>query len=308
MAVSVRISRADAARLLRLAGAAALSALLPGPAAAGGMSDSSRAVLSVSVQPARNRCFPERVEVTGLLTARTLVDVSAEREGLRVVQVLADPLAPVAPGQVLARLAPLEGPPDASGGAALRAPVAGYVLRSGAVAGQPVSAQRGPLFQIVQGGALDLQAEVPIPDLARLATGQSVSVKPLGLPEVAGRIRRVERSTDPTTQSGRVTVALTGESEARVGTFARGTVSLGERCGVGVPYAAVQYERDATIVQVAAGDRIETRQVELGLLAGDTVEVRSGLGESDMVVVRAGAFLREGDLVHPIPVPEQAAR
>jgi hypothetical protein len=38
----------------------------------------------------------------------------------------------------------------------------------------------------------------------------------------------------------------------------------------------------------------------VGLLSGGQVEIRDGLNEGDVVVARAGALLREGDLVRPV--------
>jgi len=37
----------------------------------------------------------------------------------------------------------------------------------------------------------------------------------------------------------------------------------------------------------------------VGLTEGGDVEIRDGLGEGEAVVMRAGAFLRDGDRVRP---------
>lgn len=279
--------------------AAMLAPLLAGTATAA--EDTRADVLAVSVTWARSTCFEERIEVTGTLVPRQQVDVLPEREGFKVQQVLANPLDTVTAGQVLARLLPMDGSGGAAAAVPVRAPVAGTVLR-GTSAGLPASARLGPLFQIVQGGDLDLQAEVPLQELGKLATGQNVTVRPLGLPELRAKVLRVEPLADAASQLGRVRIGLFAAAEARVGTFARGIVVVAKRCGVGVPYSAVLYEPDATIVQVVADGRIESRQVEVGLLAGGQAEIRSGVGEADSVVVRAGPFVRDGEPVRAIPV------
>ena len=51
------------------------------------------------------------------------------------------------------------------------------------------------------------------------------------------------------------------------------------------------------------GNKIEQRIVKVGLTAGDLIEVKDGLEEGDVVVTRAGTFLRDGDVVRPV-VPE----
>ena len=293
-----RFRRIDRAGHAALTLAALVAAALPASAAE---TTAESTALSVSVRQSRTMCFQDRVEVTGVLVARQEVDVAPDREGLKVSQILVEPLDEVSPGQVLARLTAMEGPAT---DAAVRTPVAGLVVRSSARLGMPASPRQGPLFQIIVRGEIDLQAEVPIPDLAKLAVGQAVSVKPLGSPEMPASIRQVEAGADAATQLGRVRIAIGAAPDLRVGTFARGVVAVGERCGIGVPYSAVMYEPDATIVHVVNGDRIETRQVAVGLLAGDNAEIRSGLSETDLVVIRAGAFLREGDQVKPIVVRE----
>jgi hypothetical protein len=40
--------------------------------------------------------------------------------------------------------------------------------------------------------------------------------------------------------------------------------------------------------------------VETGLMQAGQVEIRDGVQEGDIVVVRAGALLREGDPVRPV--------
>jgi hypothetical protein len=80
----------------------------------------------------------------------------------------------------------------------------------------------------------------------------------------------------------------------------RAIVKTGESCGIAVPLTAILYGSAGTVVQVVRRQRVETRRVEVGLLAGGQVEVREGLSDGDVVVARAGALLREGDPVRPV--------
>ncbi|MDP4025815.1 HlyD family efflux transporter periplasmic adaptor subunit [Methylobacterium sp. NEAU 140] len=290
-------ARGRGAALLAAAWVAAVPAIGAAPRSAAADAP-RRAALSVSVSPARAQCFTDRVEVTGTLAPHQQVDVGAEREGLKAAQILARPLDIVTAGQALARLVPADGPESAA--VTVRAPVAGVVLRSQGTVGQPVSPRQGPMFQLIAGGELDLVAEAPLADLGRIRLDQPVTVRALGGAEIQGRVRRIDPAAEPAAQVGRLRIGLGANPDLRTGTFARGVVTVGRRCGVGVSYSAVQYEPDGTIVQVVAGDRIETRQVSVGLLDGTDAEILSGLSEADLVVVRAGPFVREGDLVEPI--------
>lgn len=285
---------------MRNASALGLAAVLAcGPASAA--DETAPAGLSVSVRPARTVCFADRVEVTGVLVPRQEIDVGVEREGFKVVQVLVEPRDAVAAGQALANLAPIDGTPNGSGTVSIRASVAGTVLRSNARVGSPVSPRQEALFQIAPRGEVDLKVDVALADLSKLAIRQVVTVKPLGLSEVSGKVRHVDPTLDPASQLGRARIAIDAAAgEMRIGTFARGVIALGERCGIGVPYSSIQYESDGTIVHTVEDDRIVTRPVTTGLLSGTDIEIRTGLTAADRVVVRAGAFLRDGDRVNPI--------
>ena len=57
---------------------------------------------------------------------------------------------------------------------------------------------------------------------------------------------------------------------------------------------------EGPVVQVIRDNRIETRRVVVGLFAESKVQIREGLAEGDIVVVKAGAFLREADRVRPV--------
>ena len=86
----------------------------------------------------------------------------------------------------------------------------------------------------------------------------------------------------------------------RAGTFARATVTLGQSCGIAIPLSAVLYGREGAVVQVVRGQRVETRAVTTGLTSDGKVQITKGLAEGDTVVMRAGAFLRDGDRVRPV--------
>jgi HlyD family secretion protein len=54
-------------------------------------------------------------------------------------------------------------------------------------------------------------------------------------------------------------------------------------------------------VQVVVDGTVQTRAVRTGLSADGFVEIVEGLRSGEEVVARAGSFLREGDVVRPVP-------
>src|SRR5262249_36021258 len=105
-------------------------------------------------------------------------------------------------------------------------------------------------------------------------------------------------------QLAQVRIYIGSDQRLRPGVFGRANINAGERCGVGVPLSAVLYAPEGAIVRTIQDGRIITRRVTAGLIAGDQIEVREGLSAGDIIVLRAGAFLRDGDRVRPIPADQ----
>ncbi|MCJ2043889.1 efflux RND transporter periplasmic adaptor subunit [Methylobacterium sp. J-078] len=254
--------------------------------------------LAVAVAPPHRGCFKDEALIGGVVVPRREVDVRPDLDTYRVLSIATAPLASVSAGDVLARIVRVGAPESAA--LATRAPISGLVGRIGASPGETMSPASPPLFQIIAQGEYDLAAEVPLATLARLAPGQSAVLTPLGGSDLPGQVRTVAKPADPATQSGRVRVQIKEAGDLRQGTFARAVVRIDGRCGLAVPSAAVMIGPEGRFVYVADGDRIEARPVATGLTEGDTIEVKSGVKADDLVVLRAGPFLREGATITPV--------
>ena len=254
--------------------------------------------MAVTVVRASRSCFPDTVRVTGTLVPREEAQVMPDSDGLRITQVLVEEGEMVTAGKVLARLARVEG----SGASSVQAPSAGLVASRNARVGDIVSIAAGPLFRIIVDGELELAAEVPATRMAKLAPGQVARVELGGTGALGGRVRATSPEIDAATQTGRARIAIDRSDALRAGLFARAIVEVGESCGVAVPVSALLYGPVGSVVQVVRDNRIETRPVPVGLLSGPQVEIREGINDGDLVVARAGSFLREGDRVVPVVV------
>ena len=250
---------------------------------------------AVTVITAAKSCFPNVVEAFGIIVPREETMARSERPGLKVAEILTDPGETVAAGQNLARLVLPEG-----GTTLVTAPVAGLVLSSTATIGAVASPRGEALFTIIARGEFDLVAMVPTEDLPKLAVNQPARIRIVGAGEVEGKVRRVASTVEPNSQLGQVFVSVTTNRKLLVNSSGRAIIKTGQSCGVSVPLTAVLYGSAGTVVQVVRRARIETKRVEVGLMAGGQVEIRDGLTEGDIVVARAGAILREGDPVRPV--------
>jgi len=64
--------------------------------------------------------------------------------------------------------------------------------------------------------------------------------------------------------------------------------------------SAVLTRDGAATVKVVKDGRIETRKVTVGMRSGGQVEIMDGLRDGELVVVRSGMLLRDGDAVRPV--------
>jgi HlyD family secretion protein len=257
---------------------------------------------AVTVLKAAKSCFSNLVEVTGLVLAREETAVRPERQGLKVAEVLVDAGDTVTAGQSLARL----NLPDGGGSALVQAPIAGLISSSSAVVGAMASGKGEALFSIISRSEFDLVGLVPTQDVAKLAVNQPASIRIPGAGDVDGRVRRIAPTIQPDSQLGQVFIAITTNRRLLVNSSGRALIKTGQSCGLAVPLTAVLYGTGGTVVQVVRRQRVETKRVEIGLMAGGQVEIREGLIEGDIVVARAGSLLREGDPVRPVTASADA--
>jgi HlyD family secretion protein len=181
----------------------------------------------------------------------------------------------------------------------IRAPVAGVVSERNARIGAIASAGGTAMFTLIRDGALELHADVVEADLLRLAPGQPASLRIAGLAApLTGEVRLVEPSVDAATRLGRVRIALDDPDAVRDGMFGEAEIIIAERAAPAVPVTAIDAEGNVLRVDEGVVHRVP---VTSGIRDGGLVEIREGLGTGDLLVARAGAFVREGDRINPVP-------
>ena len=255
---------------------------------------------AVTVIRATKVCFADIVEVFGSMQPHEEVTVRPDREGLKFTQVMVDAGDTVTAGQAMAKIGPADG-----GDITITAPVAGLVSASTAAIGAPATAQQPP-FRIVKNNEFDLVADAAAKDILKLAVGQPAVIRIVGGGTAQGRVRSVPTTVDQISQLGQVQIAITSKQRMLVNASGRAKITAGQSCGVSVPLTAILYGDDSTVVQVIRRDRVETHRVDVGLMSGGQVEIKSGVNENDVVVAKAGALLREGDPVRPISEADTA--
>lgn len=183
----------------------------------------------------------------------------------------------------------------------VKAPADGLVSRRNAKIGGLAAGAADAMFRIIEKAEIELEAEIPEGDLARLNLQLSALITVAGVPPVRGKVRLISPEVDKTTRLGRVRVFIGDNPALRIGSFGRGTITTVLSEGLTVPATAVLFGEAGATVQVVKDGRVATRRVTTGLSTGELVEIHAGLTEGELVVAKAGTFLRDGDAVRAVP-------
>jgi HlyD family secretion protein len=184
----------------------------------------------------------------------------------------------------------------------VKAPVAGRIIARNAKLGAIATAAGLPMFVLVRDGALELRADIAETDVLRLVAGQEASLRAVGVSEAfTGRVRLIEPTIDPVTRLGRARIEIDDEAALKSGMFVEAEILAASREGLAVPLTALgTTDGQPSVLRVVDG-KVEQVIVATGIRDGGYVEIVEGLAEGDLVVAKAGAFVRPGDVINPVP-------
>ena len=186
------------------------------------------------------------------------------------------------------------------GFATLRAPHAGVISLRSVQPGQIVSTGV-ELLRLIRDGRLEWRAEIAEVDLPRLTVGAEVSLRGPDGNLVAGRVRAVSPAIDPQTRTALIFVDIPEPGRLRAGMFAEGRLQVGRARVAVVPRQSVVF-RDGFpyVFELDDDNRVRQRRIEIGAAQDEFIEVRSGLSETAVIVVRGAGFLGDGELVRQV--------
>jgi len=113
-------------------------------------------------------------------------------------------------------------------------------------------------------------------------------------------VRLVSPQIDAQSKLGAVRVHLPVRSDIRVGGFGHAVFSEVSGTVLAAPETAVRYDADGASVMVVGPDnRVKKALVQTGQRGGGLVELTKGPPAGSRIVLNAGAFLLDGDLIKP---------
>ncbi|MCC7240873.1 MAG: efflux RND transporter periplasmic adaptor subunit [Acidobacteria bacterium] len=195
----------------------------------------------------------------------------------------------------LRQLSPTEGtsPHRDASHAVLRAPFDGVVTKYDVAQGEVAEPER-ELFTVTDLSSVWVLADVYEKDITKVRAGTDAVVRVDAYPDqtFAGRVTYVSDLIEPQTRSAKARVVVANPGTLlKLDMFARVSIPTAEqREGLLVPVAAVQSIDNQPVVFVQqSANRFVRRDVELGMTAGELVEIRAGVQAGD-TVVGAGSF------------------
>jgi len=164
-----------------------------------------------------------------------------------------------------------------------------------------------PVAKLVETDPVKVVVHVPERDIAFFARGgkAEVLIETKGIEKcLAGRIGFISELANPQTRSTRMEILLKNKERLlRSGQIVR--TRLCRRIlkeAVLVPLLAVIPMEDGMAVYVVNSSQAERREVQLGFIKGDRVQVLSGLKAGDQLIVAGHRFVAPGQKVNVVPV------
>ena len=184
----------------------------------------------------------------------------------------------------------------------ITAPINGRIAKRHADAGTIVNAGT-PLYTIVDDSVFEFRSSVGSGDFGKVKVGEPVNVTLNALPGFVteGEVNRISPQVDTRSRSFEVIISVPGRPELVSGLFARAEVTVREvPDSLVVPPAALLRDgSDPSKAQtyVVVNNKVQRREVTVGVEVPDAVQVTSGLKAGEVVVVDPPSALGPGTQV-----------
>ena len=185
----------------------------------------------------------------------------------------------------------------------IRALSEGYITERLIEVGDRVNSNQ-QVFTIEDFSPLLVRVFVPTSDSIKLRTGMQaeVNTEVMKGTHFEGNVKLINPRIDVETGTVKVTVEVYDESlKLKPGMFVEVRIVVGVKEGVLViPRKAILFKQNKTFVFVMNRDRVTQREVTLGLIEEDLVEITGGLDEGDVIVVVGVESLKDGQRVEVV--------
>jgi RND family efflux transporter MFP subunit len=188
----------------------------------------------------------------------------------------------------------------------IQSPLRGIVTQKRAEVGV-LAAPGTPLLTLEDDARYRLEAAVEESKLGKIRRGDSVrvSIDALGDQEWTGRVGEIQPTADPASRSSLVKIdlpeSLMQRAPGRIlrsGLYGRARFAVGKKSLLTIPHKAV-FQR-GQLVQVLVVDPSQIarlRLIKTGKIYGERIEVLSGLGEGEKIIVEGVERVNDGNRI-----------
>jgi HlyD family secretion protein len=194
--------------------------------------------------------------------------------------------------------------------AEVRSPISGVVSDRPANVGEMASSSSA-LISIVDISRVVARANIPVHEAASIVVGKEASISGPG-GELKGKVTVVSPAVDPSTTTVEIWVEAANPGEKlKLGVTAKVSIDAGEvKDAVVVPAAALlNSDEGGEKVMVAGADSLaHERKVEVGIRAGDVVQILNGVKPGEQVITEGALGLDDKAKIQIGPAGEGAAK
>jgi len=155
------------------------------------------------------------------------------------------------------------------------------------------------MLRLLREGRIEWRGDVPEMRLGEVEAGQTVTVTSVDGATFTGTIRVVAPTIANASRTGLVYVDLPADERLRPGMFARGDIETSRGPALTVPLeSVVSADGYSYVFVLGAGNVVERRRIDTGIVRASDIEVVSGLMAGENIVVEGAGFLKDGDRVN----------
>jgi len=151
-----------------------------------------------------------------------------------------------------------------------------------------------PVFQIINNKKL--RAHIPFPEklASKLKAGTPIILKsPTSPNTITSKIAELKPKLMSDSRSIDVIADIENELDWQPGASVKGTIVFSTRQGVAVPEQSVVLRPAGQVVYVVNGDKVEQRNIEMGINQNGVIEIISGLEQSEIVALDGAGYLTD---------------
>ncbi len=155
-----------------------------------------------------------------------------------------------------------------------------------------------PLLHIEEENKLQVLTDIPEAMILKIAKGDKLKVFiPSVNLELEGTVAEVSPVADPSSRTSPIKLRIPNNPQLRSGQFARVTLAMAHAETLAVPAAAVVPFGQMQRVFVVDDGKARLRLVRTGAMSASSMEILSGLGEGETVVITGNSILQDGQPV-----------